>query len=172
MLNTLVRRTCYVLYLALMGTYFEVMDQFRARLLRRMINAEAPGLVVRAGVLIAGYRKLEIGRNVSINYNCFMSCDGGLKIGNDVSIAHGVSILTTEHGFSDATVPIKSQPVSFHQVVIGNNVWIGAKATILAGVALADGTVVAAGAVVTKSVIVKNTIVAGVPARFLKNRLT
>ncbi len=42
--------------------------------------------------------------------------------------------------------------------------------TILAGVVLAEGTIVAAGSVVTRSVVDKNTIVAGVPARFLKKR--
>ena len=50
---------------------------------------------------------------------------------------------------------------------IGKNVWIGANATILAGVTVGDGSVVAAGAVVAKDV-EPNTVVGGVPAKFIK----
>ncbi|MCT3430976.1 hypothetical protein EFQ32_09720 [Limosilactobacillus fermentum] len=53
------------------------------------------------------------------------------------------------------------------KVTIGNDVWIGGKATILPGVTIGDNVVVAAGAVVTKDV-PANTIVAGVPARVIK----
>jgi len=50
------------------------------------------------------------------------------------------------------------------------NVWIDANVTVLAGVSVASGTVVAA-AVVTKSIEQPHTIVAGVPAWFIKNRI-
>ena len=50
---------------------------------------------------------------------------------------------------------------------IGNNVWIGSNATILQGVTIGDNAVIGAGAVVTKDV-AANTIVGGVPARFIK----
>lgn len=150
MIDRLVRRGCYFFYLLLLGSYFPVADRLRALLLQRMIATKVNGLVVRAGVYISCYKNLVIGSNVSINHYCFLSCEGRLTIGNDVSIAHGVSILTTEHSFTDSDTPIKFQPVVCHGVVIGNNVWIGAKATILAGVEIADGTIVAAGAVMTK----------------------
>ncbi len=52
-------------------------------------------------------------------------------------------------------------------IVIGNNVWIGAAATILPGVTIGDNAVVAAGAVVSRDV-PASTIAAGVPARVLK----
>ena len=52
-------------------------------------------------------------------------------------------------------------------IVVKDNVWIGAHATILAGVTIGENAVVAAGAVVTKDV-PANTIVGGVPARVLK----
>ena len=53
------------------------------------------------------------------------------------------------------------------EVEIGNNVWIGDKATILAGVVIGDNVIVAANSVVTKSV-PSNTIVAGSPAKIIK----
>ncbi|MDB5112014.1 MAG: acetyltransferase, partial [Mucilaginibacter sp.] len=53
-------------------------------------------------------------------------------------------------------------------IVVKRNAWIGAAATILPGVTIGENSVVAAGAVVTKDV-PANTIVAGVPARAIKN---
>ncbi len=55
------------------------------------------------------------------------------------------------------------------EVRIGNDVWIGARATILSGVVIGDGAVVAAGAVVTKN-IPPYAIAGGVPAKLIKYR--
>ena len=52
-------------------------------------------------------------------------------------------------------------------IVIGNDVWIGANSTILPGVTIDDGAIIASGAVVTKNV-KKNTIVGGNPAKIIK----
>ena len=52
-------------------------------------------------------------------------------------------------------------------IAIGKNVWVGANVTILPGVTIGDGAIIAAGAVVTKDV-APDTIVGGVPARFIK----
>jgi phosphonate metabolism protein (transferase hexapeptide repeat family) len=56
-----------------------------------------------------------------------------------------------------------------HQVAIGHDVWIGHGAIVLPGRAIGDGAVVAAGAVVTKDV-PAYTIVAGNPARLIRDR--
>jgi acetyltransferase-like isoleucine patch superfamily enzyme len=53
-------------------------------------------------------------------------------------------------------------------VKIGAKVWIGANVTILPGVNIGDGAIIAAGAVVNKDV-APNTVVGGVPAKFIKN---
>ena len=55
-------------------------------------------------------------------------------------------------------------------IVLGKNVWIGSNATILQGVTIGDNAVVGAGAVVTKDV-PANTVVGGVPAKFIKSTI-
>jgi acetyltransferase-like isoleucine patch superfamily enzyme len=57
--------------------------------------------------------------------------------------------------------------VSTKPVVISDDVWIGANATITPGVTIGRHSVVAAGSVVTHDV-PPYTIVAGVPARIIK----
>ena len=57
------------------------------------------------------------------------------------------------------------------QIVVGDNVWIGGRAIILKGVIIGDGAVVAAGAVVTRNV-PPRTIVAGVPARVIRENVS
>lgn len=54
-------------------------------------------------------------------------------------------------------------------VKIGNDAWIGARATILEGVTIGDGAIVAAGAIVTKD-IPPYAIVGGVPAKIIRYR--
>lgn len=50
--------------------------------------------------------KLELGDNISIHPMCYFECSGGLMIGNNVSIAHSSSILTSTHTYSDFNLPI------------------------------------------------------------------
>ena len=61
---------------------------------------------------------------------------------------------------------VKSEPI---KICAGS--WIGAKSIILKGVTIGEGAIVGAGSVVTKDV-APYTIVAGNPAKFIKNALT
>lgn len=99
----------------------------------------------------------------------YLDCTGELNIGNDVSIAHGTTIMTSSHNYSKDTIPIKDQGMSYKKVVIEDNVWIGAKVIILYGLLIKQGTIIAANSTVTKDVI-SNVIVAGSPAKILKYR--
>lgn len=127
-------------------------------------------LNIFAEVFIEGFAGLRLGDNVSINRASNLSCFGGVTLGDNVAVGHGASIISTNHEFGDPLVPIKYQPMMSAPVVVGSNVWIGAKAIILPGVTIPDGTVIAAGAVVTRSIIEPDMIVGGVPARVIKSR--
>jgi acetyltransferase-like isoleucine patch superfamily enzyme len=55
-------------------------------------------------------------------------------------------------------------------IVIGDDVWLGANSVVTAGTRIANGVIVAAGAVVTKDVTEENVIVGGIPARVIGQR--
>jgi len=123
------------------------------------------------GVYLLHTDRLRIGRNVSIHPMCYIDAWAGITIGDDVSIAHGVTIMSTNHRFGRLDLPIKEQGVDGAPVEIGDNCWIGAQAVILAGVRIGTGSVVAANAVVNKDV-PEGAVVAGSPARIIRRRGT
>ena len=102
-----------------------------------------------------------------------------LCIGSFVSIAQQVTFLLDVEHYIDhlSTFPWKvkmlgeSTPETFSKgdIVIGDDVWIGYGATIMSGVKIGQGAVIAAGAMVTKDV-PPYAVVAGVPAKLIKNR--
>ena len=92
---------------------------------------------------------------------------GPVLIGNHVNLAQGVVVSGLNHNFHDSTKRIDEQGVSTSQITIGDDVWIGANSVITAGVTIGTQCVIAAGSVVTKDV-PDNTVVAGCPARVIK----
>jgi acetyltransferase-like isoleucine patch superfamily enzyme len=108
-------------------------------------------------------RFITIGKNVFINHACSFLDMGGITIENDVLIGPRVNIVTENHPLD----PTDRRALVTQPVVIKRNAWIGAGATILPGVTIGENAVVAAGAVVSKDV-AANTIVGGVPAKFIK----
>jgi acetyltransferase-like isoleucine patch superfamily enzyme len=139
----------------------------RAAVARKLFSKCGMELKISSGVVIKDRGNLRVGTNVSINEYSFISAAGGLTIGDEVLIGHGVSILTSNHNFFDPTISICKQGLSYAPVIIENNCWIGARATILSGVTISTGCVIAAGAVVTKD-IPAHCVVGGVPGKVIK----
>lgn len=108
-------------------------------------------------------RNIQVGDNVFINACCQFQDQGGIRLGDGCLIGHNVVFATLNHDLN----PERRQICIPKSIELGKNVWIGSNATILGGVKIGDNAVVAAGAVVTKDV-EPNTIVGGVPARFIK----
>ena len=107
---------------------------------------------------------LTIGRDSVINKGCRLDTRGEIRIGEKVSISDEVVILTADHD-----VDSKNFVGRARKVVIEDFVWIGTRAMILPGVTIGKGAIIAAGTLVTKNVD-SFAIVAGVPAKFIKNR--
>lgn len=112
-----------------------------------------------------------IGDNCNIGEYMHISAIDKIKIGNGLLTGRFVYIGDNSHGELSLDVvnvpPINRKLISKGEVVIGNNVWIGDKATVLSGVHIGDNVIVAANAVVTK-VIPSNCLVAGAPAKIVK----
>ena len=108
-------------------------------------------------------KNIHLGKNVFINAGCKFQDQGGIYIGDDALIGHNVVMATLNHDEN----PQNRANLIAAPIRIGNKVWIGSNATILPGVTIGDGAIIAAGAVVTKDV-EENSIVAGVPAKFIR----
>jgi acetyltransferase-like isoleucine patch superfamily enzyme len=107
---------------------------------------------------------IRVGRNVFINQACMLNDIGGIEIGDDVMIGPRVSLLTAAHPLDPGR---RRRQIVAAPIAIERNVWLGAGATILQGVTIGADAVVAAGAVVTRDV-PPRTLVAGVPARIVR----
>ena len=114
---------------------------------------------------------LSIGSNCSFGAYNHITCANRVTIGDSLLTGKWVTITDNSHGETDKDTlgmrPQKRPITSKGPVVIGNNVWIGDKATILPGVSIGDGAVIAANAVVTKDV-PAYSVVGGNPAKVIK----
>jgi acetyltransferase-like isoleucine patch superfamily enzyme len=107
--------------------------------------------------------KILIGEGSFINSGCSLGAEQLIRIGKNVAIGNYSLIMDSDfHAIENHTDAGASAPV-----IIEDDVWIGARVTILKGVQIGHGAVVAAGAVVTKNV-ASRTLVAGVPARVIR----
>jgi acetyltransferase-like isoleucine patch superfamily enzyme len=114
---------------------------------------------------------IEVGHHVFINEGCdLISSSGRIIIGNFVMIGSHTTIIAQNHDISDYKKPmVLNHKYLSENVIIEDDVWIGANVTILPGVKIARGSVVGAGSVVTKNV-APFTIVGGVPAVKIRDR--
>ena len=134
----------------------------------------ARGFITHMGKNVNIQRKAILSRDISIGDNsgigAYSIIGKGTVIGNDVMMGEQCFIYTRNHQFERTDVPMIQQGMgSFEPVVIGNDVWIGARVTILPGVSIGDGAILGAGAVVTKDV-PEYAVVGGNPAKVLKYR--
>jgi len=108
-----------------------------------------------------------IGDNSVIGYNSFIQCTGRITIGRGSLLGPHCSFIASSHPVNNQ--PLISQPMIRGEIKIGNNVWIGANCTINIGITIGDNAIIGANSFVNKDV-PANTVWAGSPIRFIKNR--
>ena len=128
------------------------------------------GCIFYRNVNIVHTYNIECGKGVSTYYGSIIDGRGGLRIGDNVMIGPLTMIMTFDHDFSSAKVPMNKLSVIDKPTIIEDNVWIGGNCSILGGVTIGQGSIVADGSVVTKDV-PPNSIVGGVPAKFIRSRV-
>jgi acetyltransferase-like isoleucine patch superfamily enzyme len=133
-----------------------------------------------------------IGEHVIIGRNTILSCKGGsIHLGDYSNISANCSLLSESkinlgkycflaghcylvaggnHSFLRTDIPIMFQPsVDKGGISVGEDVWIGASATVLDGVSIGKGSIIGAGAVVRES-LPEYAIAAGIPAKKIRDR--
>lgn len=108
---------------------------------------------------------IEIGENFYANVNLVILDGAKVTIGRNCFIAPNVGIYTAGHPL-DAERRATGLEYA-HPVTIGDDVWIGAGASILPGATIGSGSVIAAGSVV-RGAVPENVICAGNPARVIR----
>jgi acetyltransferase-like isoleucine patch superfamily enzyme len=107
-----------------------------------------------------------LGDGVFFNRGCHVVVKDGLTVGDRCLFGEYVSIHDETHTIVDGRVEDRNA-FTASRITIGDDVWVGAKATILPGVTIGDRAIIAANAVVTKDV-PEGTIAGGVPAKVIK----
>lgn len=147
-----------------LNTVYHTPDEVR-ELLSELLGYRVPQSLRVFPPFYADFGKnITVGEDVFINACCHFQDHGGVTIGNGCQIGHNVVFATLNHGL----LPTERKSTYPAPIVIGKNVWIGSNATILQGVTIGDNAVIGAGSVVTKDVMA-NTVVGGVPAKFIKS---
>ena len=125
---------------------------------KRAINARIePGAIIRDHAVIMMGAVINIGAEIGAG----TMIDMGAILGGRAIVGKN------SHVGAGAVLAGVIEPASAEPVRVGDNVLIGANAVVIEGVQIGSGSVVAAGAIVTQDV-PENVVVAGVPARIIK----
>ncbi|MBQ0019672.1 MAG: acyltransferase [Bacteroidales bacterium] len=136
---------------------------------------------------VVPFNKFQLGkRSVVESFSCVNNCVGDVligdnsrvglhntvigpvRIGSHVNLAQGVVVTGLNHGFSDSEKRIDEHRVVTKEVVIDDDVWIGANCVITPGVHIGKHCVIGAGSVVTHD-IPPHSLALGAPAKVVKN---
>ena len=160
------------------------LGRLRTALYRRAFAGIGPGTVIVRPLRLRGVERITLGAGCAVYEGAWLQAEGTegsitigdrayvghdvhvhaidpIRIGDDVVLADGVFVATTDHGRTDRSAVHGTGPV-----VIGDRVFVGQRAVVLGGVTIGDGATVGAGAVVTRDVPAGATV-GGVPARLI-----
>ncbi len=138
---------------------------------KRLAKSCGENVLFETGVRVTHWDKIELGSNVAIFETCYLDGKGGIKIGDNVSIAHQSSLISFDFDISDPATLLKYSPMRLKQIVIGNDVMIFSGVRVFAGANIASRTIIAANAVVREGYY-ESGVYAGLPAIKKKSLVT
>lgn len=115
---------------------------------RRLAKSCGENVLFETGVRVTYWEEIELGSNVAIFETCYLDGKGGIKIGDNVSIAHQSSLISFSFDIHNSDGPLKYAKIRKNPITIGQDTLIFSGVRILAGANLAPRTIVAANAVV------------------------
>lgn len=125
-------------------------------------------LALGRDVTLLSLNKLKVGDRVYIAKGCWLNAIGGITLEDEVVLAPYVVMSSNNHGFKDGSVQRGGaipEPIS-----VGFGSWLAGHSVVAAGVNVGRGNVIAANSVVTSDT-EDNVVMAGVPARKVKDRI-
>ena len=117
-------------------------------------------------IIVKNDGKLFIGNSTYFTSDMHIEVMNSVFIGNDCAISWGTTIIDDDHHEM-----IGSKTVQDPSVVIGDHVWIGCNTTILKGTRIGSNCIIGANSLV-KGVFPDNCLIAGNPARIVKNSVS
>ena len=144
----------------------------RSRIFRLLGYDVHPGAFIEAPIKIisgraSSHRRLHVGARAVLTVGLVFNLDDHITIHEGVTIGPYCLLYTSSHSIGSASFRC-GEELFTAPIVIGAGAWVALNCTILPGVTIGPGAVVAAGSVVTEDV-APNTMVGGVPAKFIKN---
>ncbi|RDB65404.1 acetyltransferase [Eggerthella sinensis] len=146
--------------------------------LKRSLASCGTKVSIGRGSDFKGNKNIHIGDACSIGVNAIIwTTRAEVIVGNYFMTGPNITIITGDHRTDILDRPMiaigdnEKLPENDADVVIEDDVWVGANAIILKGVHIAKGCVVAAGAVVTNDIYPTYSIWGGCPARQIGSRI-
>jgi acetyltransferase-like isoleucine patch superfamily enzyme len=113
---------------------------------------------------------LELGENFLISAKSKIICHKYIRVGKDCVFAWDSLIMDTDyHHIYDHHSNIINED---KEIIIGNKVWLGTRSTVLKGTVIPNNCIVAANSLTAKAYDVENTILAGNPAKVVKENIS
>lgn len=146
----------------------KLFQAIRVYLARRLLKASGEGLRVARNANFGSGLRVSVGHNCGLAEGLYIL--GDVEVGDDLMLGPDVVMISYNHNYSDAKIPMRTQGVSASRpIVIGNDVWIGMRAMIMPGVHVGSHSIIGAGSIVTRNV-PEWAIVGGNPAKIIKYR--
>ena len=144
-----------------------VFGAIRGSICRPLFRRAGQGIHIKQGAYFGRGDQIDLGDHSDLGLRCLVY--NNVSIGRDVMMAPDVMILAATHIHDNLDVPMRLQGERRLRVVVGDDVWIGARAVIVGGVTIGSGAIIAAAAVVTRDV-PPLAVVGGNPARIIRFR--
>ncbi len=124
---------------------------------------------IGVGSRIIVYGDLTLGNNFNTTGDTTIICENKISIGNDTMLAwESIVMDSDQHKIFNQNRECINQS---REIIIGNNVWIGARCFILKNSTIEDGCIIGANTTLTKSFKSKNSIIAGNPSKIIKENI-
>ena len=122
-------------------------------------------------LIVGNHLHIHIGNHTTAIDCYILARDKSVTIGESCMISRGIEIRATDvHKVYD--IDTNARVNNAHSdVILGDHIWVAANVTISKNVSIASGCIIAAGAFVNKPVETPNCMVAGTPAKIIRQNV-